>query len=78
MPSIAGISGMPYAKFLAWDLLGAGSWAVVSVLAGFGAGKSYEQVVAWFGTAGAVLLGVLVVGAVALWSWRRTAGVVKP
>lgn len=73
MPSIAGISGMPYAKFVAWDLLGAGSWAIVSVLAGFAAGKSYEQVVEWLGTAGAVLFGVVVVTAVAVWSWRRTA-----
>lgn len=73
MPSIAGISGMPYAKFFAWDLLGAGSWSVVSVLAGFAAGKSYEQVVDWLGTAGAVLFGAVVVVAVAVWSWRRTA-----
>lgn len=73
MPSLAGISGMPYAKFAAWDLLGAGSWAMASVLAGFAAGKSYEKVVDWFGTVGAVLLGVVVVAAVAVWSWRRTA-----
>lgn len=72
MPSLAGISGMPYAKFVGWDLLGAGSWSVVSVLAGFAAGKSYEQVVDWFGTAGAVLVGVVAVVGVAVWSWRRT------
>lgn len=71
MPSLAGISGMPYGKFLAWDLLGAGSWAVISVLAGFAAGKSYEQVVTWFGTVGAVLLGIIVVGALVAWLWRR-------
>ena len=71
MPSLAGISGMPYAKFVAWDLLGAGSWAVGSVSAGFAAGKSYEQVVSWFGTAGAVLLGVVVLGVVATYLWRR-------
>jgi len=71
MPSLAGISGMPYAKFVAWDLLGAGSWAIGSVSAGFAAGKSYEQVVSWFGTLGAVLLGVVVVGVVAMYLWRR-------
>ncbi|GGB76619.1 membrane protein [Knoellia flava TL1] len=73
MPSLAGISGMSWPRFLAWDLLGAGSWAVGSVLAGFAAGKSYEQVVSWFGTAGAVLLGAFLVVGVAVWSWRRTA-----
>ncbi|GAA4118425.1 hypothetical protein GCM10022415_17310 [Knoellia locipacati] len=73
MPSLAGISRMPYAKFLAWDLLGAGSWAVGSVLAGYAAGRSYEQVVDWFGTAGAVLLGALIIVGVGVWSWRRTA-----
>ncbi|EAQ00650.1 DedA protein family protein [Janibacter sp. HTCC2649] len=71
MPSLAGISGMPYAKFLAWDLLGAGSWAVGSVLAGFAAGKSYEQVVTWFGTVGAVLVSAVAVGAIVTWVWRR-------
>jgi len=73
LPSLAGISRMPYAKFLAWDLLGAGSWAVASVLAGYAAGRSYEQVVDWFGTAGAVLLGAFIIVGVAVWSWRRTA-----
>ncbi|MDT0213909.1 DedA family protein [Rothia sp. ARF10] len=73
MPSLAGISGMSWPRFLGWDLLGAGSWAVGSVLAGFAAGKSYEQVVSWFGTAGAVLLGAFLVVGVAVWSWRRTA-----
>jgi membrane-associated protein len=74
MPSLAGISGMPYGKFLAWDLLGAGSWAVGSVLAGYAAGKSYEQVVTWFGTVGAVLLSAVAVGVVMTWLWRRRTG----
>lgn len=75
MPSLAGISGMAYPRFVAWDLLGAGTWTLGSVLAGFAAGMSYEQVVSWFGTAGAVLLGALFVVGVAVWSWRRTASV---
>ncbi|WP_353952346.1 DedA family protein [Knoellia sp. S7-12] len=78
MPSLAGISGMPYGKFLAWDLLGAGSWAIGSVLAGFAAGKSYEQVVTWFGTVGAALLGAVVVGALVTWLWRRRTGTRAP
>lgn len=71
MPSLAGISGMPYGKFLCWDVLGAGSWAIGSVLAGFAAGKSYEQVVTWFGTAGAVLLGLVALALLGGWLWRR-------
>jgi membrane protein DedA with SNARE-associated domain len=78
MPSLAGMSGMPYAKFLAYDLVGAGSWSVISVLAGYGAGMSYERVVTWFGTFGAVLLGGALVACVAVWSWRRTTGLDRP
>lgn len=78
MPSLAGISGMAYGKFLAWELLGAVSWAIVSVLAGFAAGKSYEQVVTWFGTVGAVLLGAVVVGALVTWLWRRRTATRAP
>lgn len=71
MPSLAGISGMPYAKFVAWDLLGAGSWAFGSVLAGYAAGKSYEQVVSWFGAVGGALAAVVVIGVVVTYVWRR-------
>ena len=71
MPSLAGMSGMPYAKFLAYDLLGAGSWAVFSVLAGYCAAMSYERVLTWVGAVGAVLLGGVLIAGVAVWSWRR-------
>lgn len=71
MPSLAGISRMPYGKFLVWDLLGAGSWSVVSVVAGFAAGKSYEQVVSWFGAVGGVLLGLIALAGIGVWLWRR-------
>ena len=73
MPSLAGVSRMPWPRFAGWDVLGAGSWSVVSVLAGYAAGKSYERVVEWFGTAGVVLLAVVLVAGVAVWLRRRRA-----
>lgn len=64
VPTIAGLSGMPYRTFLPWNVLGGLVWAPGFVLLGYAAGGSYHQVATWSGRAGAVLL-ILVVAVVA-------------
>ncbi|ROT31407.1 DedA family protein [Micromonospora sp. HM5-17] len=57
VPRLAGSAGMPYRRFVPWNLAGVVSWVGGSVLAGYLAGESYETVSHYLGRAtGAVLL----------------------
>lgn len=66
VPTIAGLSRMPYRTFLPWNVIGGLVWAPGFVLIGYAAGGSYHQVAEWTGRASAVLLilAVLVVAVV--------------
>lgn len=63
VPTIAGLSRMPYRTFLPWNAFGGLIWAPGFVLLGYAAGGSYHQVATWAGRASTVLvlLAVLVV-----------------
>jgi undecaprenyl-diphosphatase len=61
VPTIAGLSRMPYRTFLPWNAAGGVIWAPGFVLLGYLAGGSYHQVAGWAGRASAVLLGVVIV-----------------
>lgn len=69
VPTLAGLSRMPYRTFLPWNVIGALVWGPGFVLLGYAAGGSYQQVADWAGRATAVLIAVgvivaaLVVGA---------------
>jgi membrane-associated protein len=71
MPALAGISRMPYPRFLAFNAAGGLSWGVGAVLIGYLAGNSYARVEKLIGRGAA--LGVLAValGALAAWQVRR-------
>jgi membrane protein DedA with SNARE-associated domain len=43
MPAIAGASRMPYRKFLVFNAIGGGLWAVVVVVAAYLAGSAWRQ-----------------------------------
>jgi membrane-associated protein len=43
-PGMAGLSGMRYGRFLAWNALGGLVWGLLCVVAGYVAGSSYQQV----------------------------------
>jgi membrane-associated protein len=61
MPGLAGVSGMHYPRFLAWNALGGIAWGVTFTLIGYVAGTSFDTVVREFGwTSGGVVV-VLVV-----------------
>lgn len=57
VPSLAGASGMRYRRFLAWDTAVVATYVPASVLLGYVAGESYQQLERVLGRAtGAVLL----------------------
>jgi undecaprenyl-diphosphatase len=67
VPTIAGLSRMPYRRFLLWNALGGAIWGPTFVLLGYLAGSSYKRVETIAGRASLVLLlvVVIVVGVVA-------------
>ncbi len=71
MPALAGISGMPYRRFLLFNALGGLVWGVGITLIGFLAGHSYKAVEGTLGRTSAVLILAFVVIAVFLWRRQR-------
>lgn len=63
MPALAGLSRMPYRRFLLWNAAGGLVWGVGVTLLGYVAGASYRRVESWLGRGSAALLVLLVVGA---------------
>lgn len=72
VPTIAGLSRMPYRTFLPWNAAGGLIWAPGFVLLGYLEGGSFHQVSRWVGRASALLL-VLVGITVALVTAARAA-----
>jgi membrane-associated protein len=71
MPGLAGLSRMPYPKFLLWNALGGFGWGVGFCLVGYFAGASYDKVAGVVGRGTAIVVGVIVVGALVWWHIRR-------
>lgn len=66
-PRLAGTAGLPYRRFLPWNAAGVLGCVAGTVLVGYLAGDSYQQVAGVFGQAtGALLLLVLVIVAIVL------------
>jgi membrane protein DedA with SNARE-associated domain len=73
MPALAGLSRMPFHRFLAWNAAGGLIWGVGVTLLGYSAGASYKKVEQAVGRGSAVLLAVVVVAAVVVWQRQRRA-----
>jgi membrane protein DedA with SNARE-associated domain len=71
MPALAGLSGMKYRVFLPWNAAGGIAWGTTAVVAGYLAGESYHRVEKWLGQGAAVVVGLIVVVAIAVWAVRR-------
>ena len=65
VPGLAGLAGVPYRTFAVWNLAGGVLWATGFVLLGFAAGPAWGTAERVAGRAGLVVLGTVVVGAVA-------------
>jgi membrane protein DedA with SNARE-associated domain len=66
MPALAGVSRMPYRRFLFYNAVGGLIWGVVVVLIGYLAGASYEHIAHLVGRGTAIAVTVVVVGALAV------------
>lgn len=71
VPGLAGLSGMRYRRFLAFNAVGGLVWGGGCVAAGYLAGSSYQKVAHWLGTGGAVAAAGLVIAALLAWHLHR-------
>jgi membrane protein DedA with SNARE-associated domain len=71
MPGLAGVSRMPYRRFIVWNALGGIAWGTTFALVGYLAGNSYEVVAQRIGVGGAVATVVVVVVGLVIWHLRR-------
>ena len=73
----AGLAGMPLSRFLLYTTIGAGAWNVVLALLGYFIGKTVppelfaETIQRYSTTIGLIILGVLVVGGVGYYLYKR-------
>lgn len=75
MPWFAGMSRMPYRRFVSYDVLGVLVWGVGHVTLGYLAGRSWQMLATVLGSATLALLVIgALAGAVLLYRRRRTAG----
>jgi membrane-associated protein len=70
-PGLAGLSGMRYRRFLAYNAAGGIVWGVGCTAAGYLAGSSYESVATYLGQGGAAAAALVVVAALVVWRVRR-------
>ena len=72
MPWFAGMSRMPYGRYLVFDLLGVLGWGLGSIALGYVVGESWRLAASTLGTVSGITIGVLaVVGLVFLYHKRR-------
>ncbi len=67
IPAAAGAAGMPYRRFLPWNLPSGLAWGVASTLIGFWGGRNAEQMIHRVGLAGTGLLVVVIATLFVLW-----------
>jgi membrane-associated protein len=70
VPGLAGMSHMPYRRFLAWNAVGGLVWGVGVVMIGWLAGNSFARVEQTAGTVAAIAVGVIMLGLLVWWVVR--------
>jgi membrane-associated protein len=71
MPGLAGVSRMPYRRFLLFNAIGGVVWGITFCLVGYLAGNSYQAVEQTVGRWGAIGTAAVVVIALLIWHFRR-------
>jgi undecaprenyl-diphosphatase len=71
VPGLAGLSGMHYIRFFIANTIGGVGWAIAIVMIGYAAGDQYKHAQSLLGKSSSILLGIIVIGAVAVHFWRK-------
>ncbi|RKT09781.1 membrane protein DedA with SNARE-associated domain [Streptomyces sp. 1114.5] len=71
VPSLAGMSRMPYRRFLLYNALGGIAWGVGFTLLGYFAGAAYTRVEGTVGRLAAITIAAIVAVALLVWFLRR-------
>ncbi len=71
IPFLAGVSKMPYRRFVAYDAVGSLIWASFHTTIGYLVGSGYSRLRGSLGTAGLIALGLLLVSVLATGWWAR-------
>lgn len=71
MPALAGLSHMPYRRFLAFNIAGGATWGAAVVLAGYFAGSAYLTAAKTFGPTATIALLAALTAAAAAWYVRK-------
>ncbi|MFI9784993.1 DedA family protein [Kitasatospora sp. NPDC051984] len=70
MPALAGVSRMPYPRFLLFNAIGGVIWGVGFVLLGYFAGSAYSHIEAVVGRSAAIVVAAVVLVALLVWHLR--------
>jgi membrane protein DedA with SNARE-associated domain len=71
VPTLAGISGIRYRKFLAYNVAGGLVWATGYTLLGYLAGSAYTRYQGTAALIAGIVVGVAALLAIGYWLWRR-------
>ncbi|RDG30541.1 DedA family protein [Streptomyces corynorhini] len=74
MPALAGLSGMPYRRFLLFNALGGLSWGVSCTVLGYFAGAAFTRIESKVGVIAVAAVAAVVLVALAVWGLRRRRG----
>jgi membrane-associated protein len=71
VPALAGLSQLPYRRFLLFNAAGGLIWGIGYTLLGYLTGAAYKQAASTAGTAAAVVVGAVVLVLLIVWAVRR-------
>lgn len=71
VPFVAGMSEMPYGRFLLYNAAGGITWAFLFTLLGYFFGESWQLAEVWAGRAGGFMVFILAIAAVFIYAYAR-------
>jgi membrane protein DedA with SNARE-associated domain len=70
---MAGMHHMKYGKFLFYNVTSGFLWSTLYILIGFFFSEQAKAIIGWINNTSYLIVGVVVIGGVALYVWKRYA-----